>query len=643
MNSFNNKTPELLINNHMNNHIVNNNTDNNNNNYVKEQKKNQILKLIASPSNHDQFYEKVPCKYYYYDKRGCQKGSNCSFSHSSICRHYFPNNYNETFCKFGKNCKFLHQTFEETKIVRNLHITDIVNTNNNEQSNQQQETTLLQQSAQHATSLNKNKSTTMASTSSSSSSGINNSSSNLSQQQQQSVTLDWFLRKKDPFEFQEKKEIQLIHPKDEPLFINNNRKFEIKQMTSNKYHLVFSIKENNTDSIWFMNYINLNSSDNNLNNNNQSLQQQTYKLLRTFQRPSINQVLTKSGISGVFTMYLLENGKTFSNGNNPWGQLGHQNDSFKRDSFIPKPIKFNKEVKQIAIGTDHTCLLTIDNELHCVGLNESGQCGIGPQDQFLLEFKKVNLDKFLIDKNEIIKVECGDEYTVCLCKDGVVFAFGKNLHGQLGISDSTQKAVFYPTQIRSSFISTINNNNNKDKIIDIVCGSQTTAFLTKLGNVYMCGHNHYGQCGVNSKVSKIFTPTLVQLTNTIMDNNNTMNNNLFISKVFCKEHNTFFITNENRVFACGANDFELIAPIYKKKSSEKDHHFFNISTPTEITKLVYGKEEDPRIWSISSIVSNDTSLLLLFERDIKRIESFRISLIFKTKLKHQTDIDVVVN
>lgn len=45
---------------------------------------------------------------------------------------------------------------------------------------------------------------------------------------------------------------------------------------------------------------------------------------------------------------------------------------------------------------------------------------------------------------DIVKIECGSEYTMALDKNGRLFAFGQNGYGQLGVSGKATK-VAQPT------------------------------------------------------------------------------------------------------------------------------------------------------------------------------------------------------
>lgn len=72
------------------------------------------------------------------------------------------------------------------------------------------------------------------------------------------------------------------------------------------------------------------------------------------------------------------------------------------------------------------------------------------------------------DLKDIVKIDCGSEYTMALSKDGTIFAFGNNGYGQLGVSGNATK-VMKPTKLPAS------------KVIDISCGEEHSAYLDSDG------------------------------------------------------------------------------------------------------------------------------------------------------------------
>ena len=84
-----------------------------------------------------------------------------------------------------------------------------------------------------------------------------------------------------------------------------------------------------------------------------------------------------------------------------------------------------------------------------------------------------------------MQTNCGQDYSLCLCENGLVYSFGGNSHGQLGLGNNT-------------------NYNSPQKIeslqdIDFVeCGAKHV-FSKNTNNVVYCwGFNGFGQLGIKT-------------------------------------------------------------------------------------------------------------------------------------------------
>jgi len=123
-------------------------------------------------------------------------------------------------------------------------------------------------------------------------------------------------------------------------------------------------------------------------------------------------------------------GKIFGWGNQSHGQLGQgeaPNDNpFQvglRPLRRPKLIATLKKPK-IACGKNFS-LLYDEGVLYGCGDNKSGQLGILPHENVwkVKELMRV----------ELLDLKCGDDFTVCLKKDGTLLVFGGNSEGQCGL------------------------------------------------------------------------------------------------------------------------------------------------------------------------------------------------------------------
>ena len=156
-------------------------------------------------------------------------------------------------------------------------------------------------------------------------------------------------------------------------------------------------------------------------------------------------------------------------------------------------------------------------------------------------------DRSQINGEYIKKVICGSNHVLILTEEKNVFAFGVNEFGQLGIN---------PDRIIHHFqISKLLYENN---IEDIYTGDEHS-FLIKIENglrvLKSWGNNVYGQLGIGSSnidgngILKIYTPTKVIFPGYP---------NISIKKVEGGSGTSICITEDNRVFVWGYNDFSIL-------------------------------------------------------------------------------------
>jgi alpha-tubulin suppressor-like RCC1 family protein len=191
------------------------------------------------------------------------------------------------------------------------------------------------------------------------------------------------------------------------------------------------------------------------------------------------------------TLFLSEYGRVYGCGNNRYGQLGS---TINNDTDIANPVP--------------TLITETIGSLNITGISTGGIYG-------------------------------GD-HSLFLTHDGKVYGCGHNGSGQLGKAVSNINPV--PTQITT----TIGSLN----IVQVACGGGASLFLTDGGRVYSCGYNRYGNLGLIDNIwihDPLITPKLV------IDINGVSFSTLFISKIRASSQETFFITNNGQVYACGYN------------------------------------------------------------------------------------------
>ena len=105
------------------------------------------------------------------------------------------------------------------------------------------------------------------------------------------------------------------------------------------------------------------------------------------------------------------------------------------------------------------------------------------------ENEMVHLIPSLLDtsmvEGDIVDVACGNQHSLILSSKGVVYGFGRNLEGQLGIGTRNREVkIFTPL-----------NAISDDFILQISCGGDYSAALSESGTLFCWGHNSCGQLG----------------------------------------------------------------------------------------------------------------------------------------------------
>ncbi|XP_051560298.1 probable E3 ubiquitin-protein ligase HERC4 [Myxocyprinus asiaticus] len=143
----------------------------------------------------------------------------------------------------------------------------------------------------------------------------------------------------------------------------------------------------------------------------------------------------------------------------------------------------NRQVIQIACGDQHSMALTDDGQLFVWGENSHGQLGLKEGRSGSLTAQHIQS----LSGIPLVQISAGGDHSFALSLSGVVFGWGKNNAGQLGLGDTTDR-----------YVPTVVNSLNQRKTVFISCGGEHTATLSKGGTVFTFGSGCFGQLGHNS-------------------------------------------------------------------------------------------------------------------------------------------------
>jgi E3 ubiquitin-protein ligase HERC4 len=190
--------------------------------------------------------------------------------------------------------------------------------------------------------------------------------------------------------------------------------------------------------------------------------------------------------------------------------------------------------EKISAGWKHTAFVTDDGSVYTFGLGSEGQLGTGDLEDRALPQK---ID-FPMGAGRVVGVSCGSTHTVFLTDEGNIYACGDNHCGQLGTGDTQSRLI--PTKIYFPV--------DDNYIVQVSTSIFNTAFVTRKGNVYLCGEKPSGKTYLTPK--KFDFPEGM------------------IRQVSCGEYHIVFLTVYGEVFASIEPLDENRKVLYPKRSPE---------------------------------------------------------------------------
>lgn len=185
---------------------------------------------------------------------------------------------------------------------------------------------------------------------------------------------------------------------------------------------------------------------------------------------------------------LKDDGTVLAGGHNYWGQLGdgdqdHHNSS--SETFDMVSVKDLTDVTAISAGKNHSVALKSDGTVWAWGCSLSGELGYGSE-----AATNSLLPGMVEGLEDVAAISAGNSYTVALKKDGTVWAWGRNIYGQLG--DGSTKNQRRPVQVEGL-----------SGIIAVKAGWDHTVAVGEDGTVWAWGRNNYGQLGDGTKENRL--------------------------------------------------------------------------------------------------------------------------------------------
>ena len=214
---------------------------------------------------------------------------------------------------------------------------------------------------------------------------------------------------------------------------------------------------------------------------------------------------------------LSDDGTVHSFGRNNEGQLGL---SHNNDVSFPTPIPNLPKISVISCGGYFTVCADYEGFIWSFGENDAGQLGTGNKQDF-------NVPQKLLNIPPVVSVSCGNDHTLIITYDDNLWSCGANNFGQLCHGDTEGRSK--PQKTSFSYISKIS------------AGWNHSLFQNNKGEIFACGNNEEGQCGLGHFNSPQITPSLI------------LNAPSNIVHFVCGCAQSLFLDSEGNVYSVGAN------------------------------------------------------------------------------------------
>ena len=150
----------------------------------------------------------------------------------------------------------------------------------------------------------------------------------------------------------------------------------------------------------------------------------------------------------------------------------------------------NKIITKVVAGNRYSAAIASDGTVYAWGDNSN--FGINSKTPVKLDFFGKNIES----------ISLGDSHALAIASDGTVYAWGNNFYGQLGNGTNANSTV----PVKVSIIGGLPTN----KALKVEVGSNHSIVVTTNGEVYAWGKNIDGQLGNGTKVGSSSTPVPVK-------------------------------------------------------------------------------------------------------------------------------------
>ncbi|GAM08126.1 ultraviolet-B receptor UVR8 [Geobacter sp. OR-1] len=250
---------------------------------------------------------------------------------------------------------------------------------------------------------------------------------------------------------------------------------------------------------------------------------------------------------------LLNNTELYTWGGNESGQLGNGNTN-NSSSPVKVPLGFaGYSGNGVSVGSNHTLAFQKYSTVRAWGFNRYGQLGNGltadnqtPNSSVPVTVRKYGTTASL---SGITAVAAGGYFSLALDRNGTVWSWGKNDHGQLGRLSNQNTFGNYSSQMADKVVVAA-VSSPLSGVTAIAAGGSHALALKSDGTVWGWGYNQWGQVGDGLPRDKPnrFYPALVQF----LDNPDRAVN---VVKIAAGGSHSLALDSDGYIWAWGYNYF----------------------------------------------------------------------------------------
>uniref|UniRef100_A0A1B0CS11 non-specific serine/threonine protein kinase n=1 Tax=Lutzomyia longipalpis TaxID=7200 RepID=A0A1B0CS11_LUTLO len=198
---------------------------------------------------------------------------------------------------------------------------------------------------------------------------------------------------------------------------------------------------------------------------------------------------------------------------------------------LPLPAK--ARITRVATNGAHFIAVTAEGIVYAWGDDAKGQLGLGAGNARAADvtWKHYPSKVESLKDYTVIGASCGDQFTIFWTNTGLVLSCGDNSRGALGHGDTINRS--HPCVV---------DHLRNFKVIHVACGSNHVAALTSTGTIFVWGYSRTGALGLGSSTTFVATPTPIPSVGETR-----------VSAIYAGNNCTVALTDSGDVWATGAN------------------------------------------------------------------------------------------